>query len=125
MTFASCVIDELKTGTYTVTRITAETKVLGRRVAGTPSTFPIDAIITPITGHVLLTLLEGIEWATAVKSVITTTALLVRTSTQQPDQVTIKGELWEVFQSADWEPVFSGDEQGDHHECLVARRVIP
>lgn len=114
------VIQRLKTGTYTVTRTAASTLSQGRKVAGSTSTFPTDAIVQPLDPRTMLPLPEGVR-AEDVRLIHT--ADLIRTQDQngEADAFTIGGEqfyAWKV--SGPW--TLRGE---THYEVHAARRGKP
>lgn len=95
-------IGTFKTGTYTVTRTVAGTyDANGRLVAGSSSTFPIDASITPVDGRTLQNLPEA-QHGEEVQALLTTTALIARQPGNAGDRVEISSESWEVIRSQSW-----------------------
>ena len=116
------VIDALSTGTYTVTRRSAGTYVEGRYVLGSTSSFNIVASIQPLLrtgGRHLRTESQG-QHGEEMRVIYTKTDLLTRTSTRDPDVVTIDSEPWEVFEVQRWQAF------GDAHWRVIAsRKVVP
>jgi hypothetical protein len=96
------VIEELGQGSYTVTRMTAAARTLGRRVAGSTSTLTITASVQPLTGRDLKTKPEG-QHADDCRTVYTTTALLTRDTTHEADLIAIGGEAFEVYRVKQWD----------------------
>lgn len=91
------VIDELKTGTYTVTRPGPGTYVNGVWVTAAPvAIFPIVANVGSPTAQELQKLPEA-QQVEDVRSIRTVTELKARTAQNAGDQVAIAGEVFEVF----------------------------
>ena len=91
------------TGTYTVTRTTATTAgTTGIVVAGTASTFTIDASIQPVMDGRALESLADLSRGAEVALVLTTTAIDPITPTQAPDVITVSGEAWTVIKAEHW-----------------------
>lgn len=96
MSFAA-VISGLRSGTYTVTRIAAPTRTMGRAAAGSTSTLSgVVASVQPVTGRDLKTLPEG-RHADDCRMIYTETALLVT------DRVALDGDAFEVYRVRKWE----------------------
>lgn len=103
-------------GTYTVTRNATGSTTKGRYTPGTPSTFPIVAVVEPVGGQ-LQVVPEG-RRATDVRKIFTATRLLIE---PDPDAITIGGETFIVYDvQGPWE--LDGD---SHYECLAARQAVP
>lgn len=91
-------IDDLKTGTYQVTRPGPSVYLNGILQSATVlSTFPIDAVVVPVTGRALMDLPEA-QRTQEVKSIRTAAELKTRTEANGPDQVAIDGDTYEVFE---------------------------
>jgi hypothetical protein len=105
-----------KTGTFTVTRYAAGSYAAGVFTAGGTSTFSIDACILD-QGRKLKVGPEG-QSGENVKAVWTLTEL--RASPGTPDEVSIGGEAWKVFEVA--KPEGLG---GSAYRAWVARKVVP
>lgn len=102
---------------YTVTRKAATTYTAGRAVAGaTDAPITIVASVQPVTGRELKALPEG-RRAEDVRILFTTTELRTESPAGAADQVTIGGELYEVFQVKPWTA-----HGGTHYEVLAARQ---
>lgn len=112
-------IASLSTGTYTVTRTAAGTRVLGRYTPGATSTFTILAGIEPATGRQLRDLPEGRRGDETI-CIYATDELKTTTPTTDPDVVTYRGEPWTVVQVKVWEGF--GE---THYECLAQRAPSP
>lgn len=96
-------ITSLKTGSvYTVTRRAASTYVDGKLVAGATSTRTIVASIQPVSGRETLQFAES-ERTREMRAVFTEDELLARSSSNEPDIVTINGESFEVMRVEYWE----------------------
>lgn len=92
------VIDDLKTGSYQVTRPGPSVYLNGiRQAAITLSTFPIDAIVVPVSGRALQNLPEA-QRTQEVISIRTAVELKTRTDDSGPDQISVEGSTFEVFQ---------------------------
>lgn len=95
-------IATFKTGTHTVTRTVAGTyDANGRLVAGSTSTFPIEASITPVDGRELQNLPEA-QHGEEVRRLLTATELKARSPGYAGDTVDIGGEAWEVVRAEPW-----------------------
>ncbi len=84
------------TGTYTVTRTERGELVKGRYTAGDTSTLEIVANLQDVTGAQLRDLPEGVR-TEDVRVLFTTTELIAKSDTVDPDIVTIDGEDWRVI----------------------------
>ena len=113
------VIARFSTGTYTVTRTTASTNVMGRTVAGAATTFTMDASIQPVTGHALQKTPDGTS-SEDVRVVYTRTALNTLTSVYAPDKITIGNESYIVFKVETF-----GAVSGGHYRVHIARQLVP
>lgn len=113
-------ITSLKTGaTYQVTRKAASTYVDGKAVAGASTTFEIVASIQPVSGREILQFAES-ERTREMRAVYTETELFTRSSTNEPDKVSINGETFEVMRVEFWEAF-----GGVHSRAFVARVHSP
>lgn len=113
------VIVSLGTGTYTVTRTAAGTRVDGRYVPGATSTFPIDAGIEPATGRELEDLPTGRRGNETIK-IFTDTQLVAEDVSEDPDVIAYRGELWTVVKASFWEGF------GENHcEAMACRPPTP
>jgi len=83
----------------------------------------VDASVQPVTGMDLQALPEG-HHATNLRKLYTTAALYTRSPSNDPDLVTIGGELWEVLTVETWE-AFGLGSGGDHYKAIVARQATP
>lgn len=118
-------IDSLATGTYTVTRRAAGTWVNG---VYTPNpittTFTIRAVVQPafnlnrvIGGADMRHLDEGqFIWDTQV--LYTQTPLVTRTTTNDPDIITIDGDDWTAFRVEKWD--LAGQV---HYRVIMSRKT--
>ena len=85
--------------------------------AGSPSTFSIIASIQPVTGRALEQLPEAYH-TDEVRQVFTSTELFAGTPTNAPDELSVDGVTWYVFQVAKW------DAHGElHYEAMISRVV--
>lgn len=109
------IIGDLQTGTYTVTRVAAGTRELGRYTHGAVTTFTVVAGIEPVTGRELKDLPEGQRGDEVVK-IYTATELRTRTAGGEPDVITYRGEPWTVTGSTFWEGFGES-----HYECTACR----
>lgn len=112
----SLVIASFSTGTYTVTRTAADSYAAGIRTPGATSTFSIDASVQPVSGNDLRAVPEG-RRVDDFRTLWTRTALIL---TPNPDQVSIGGEVFEVFRA----PAF-GILEPTFYRVMVTRRVVP
>lgn len=113
-------ISAFATGTYTVTRPTIPTVVAGRAVAGTPSTFTIDASIQPVQdGRKLLALVEAYHCA-EVRLVLTRTVIEPLTPSHGADVVTYQSEPWVVIEAERWDAFGTS-----WTRAYIARRSTP
>lgn len=113
-------IARLKTGTYTVTRIGNGTTVLGRYTPAASSTFPIDAVVQPLTPRTLIVLPEGVR-SEDVRLIHTTTPLRTRDNNGEADAISIAGESFVVWRvSGPW--TIRGN---THYEAHVSRQGKP
>lgn len=114
-------IASLKTGTYTVTRTADAAPVMGRKVAGSSSTFPIVAVVQPYQGgRKMLPLPEGVRSEETVH-VHTATALRTRDDGGEADSISIDGEDYRV-----WAVEGPFKLRGStHYEAYASRRTRP
>ena len=117
-------ITSLASGTYTVTRTEAGTRVgnFGRYTAGATSTFEMVASIQPATGRQLRDLPEGQRGDETI-AIYTTADLRGRmpgSPGNEPDVITYRGELWTVTQVKVWESFGAS-----HVEALAVRAPDP
>lgn len=111
----------LKTGTYTVTRTAANSLLLGRKVAGASSTFPIVAVVQPYAGgRKLLPLPEGVRSEETVH-VHTATALRTTDDAGEADSISIGGTVYRVW--AVEGPFKLGT--STHYEAYASRKGRP
>lgn len=112
----------LRTGTYTVTRRGGGTyDADGYHVAGSSSTFSIDAVVQPYAGgRRMLPLPEGVR-AEDVRHVHTTTALRTRDNAGEADAIAIGGEVYYAW-AVEGPYTLGGS---THYEAYVARRGKP
>lgn len=103
----------LNTGTYTVTRLAAGTRTLGKVTAGAPSTFEIVASVQPPSGRLLRVLAEG-QLADDMRVVYTATELRIK------DRITLAGERFDVSRVEPWEAFGES-----HWRAFCARAVAP
>ncbi len=101
------VIASLKTGTYTVTRSALWLGASHYDSSGVlvrdddPSTFPIDAVVTPVSGANLMRLPDG--FATKdLRQVLTATALHAKDETHGGDTIAIDGDSYAVQDPSEW-----------------------
>lgn len=104
----------------TVTRTTANAyDSHGRPTAGTTSTLTIESVQVPTNGRDMI-VAKDCQITTEVRAVLTVTELYPRKPGFDPDQLTIGGEQWTVFNVERWD---TGD--GDtFFRCLAARRAL-
>ncbi len=96
------VIGRFQTGTYTVTRRAANTLVKGRLVAGSDSTFSIDAVVVPVTGEALAKLPEAFH-GKSVYTIMTKTQIGNQNATVgKGDLVSIDGHDHTVESVSKW-----------------------
>lgn len=98
---ATDAIGSLATGSYTVTRHAAGTRVQGRSVPGAVSTFSIIASVQPVTGRQLQDLPEG-QRGTETIAIYTRTELKTRSADSEPDLVDNEGVPFEVVRVERW-----------------------
>lgn len=103
-----------QTGTFTVTRTATGTTTKGRYTPGADSTFPIDAVVRPVTGQLLVALPEG-QHAENTRVFYTKTEVRERT-----DVIAMDSEDWAVFQADD----FPGH-GGRHYRVMASRKDLP
>lgn len=100
---AAGLIDAFSTGSYTVTRRTAATRLKGRPVAGATSTVTITAAVVPATGQDLQRVPEGRR---DVETRVLFTATQLRTGAAgaawEADLVQLEGLQWEVQHVETW-----------------------
>lgn len=113
------VIGRYSTGSYAVARAAQGARVNGVYVPATPTTINIDASIQPVTGRVLRDLPEG-QNADESVVIFTTTQLLTRTPSSDPDVITIGGEPYRITR-VDTFGVISGG----HYRAFAERVVQP
>jgi len=121
------VIDSFATGTYKVNRIKPATPGYddkGRKLAGTPSTFSIVAVVEPLSGRDLLVLEES-QRGEQQQWLYTATRLATRDVDTAPDEVMIPNdngiaEPWVVRSVEKW--TLDGD---SHWRVRIARKVNP
>ena len=82
-------------GGYQVTRIAAGSMTQGRYVAGSTTTFTIDAVVVPSSGREIRVLPEG-QFAEDTKILLTSTPLVTMSPTNVPDTVVITGDTYSV-----------------------------
>lgn len=123
-------IEDHKTGDYVVTRTTGATWVMGRKVAGTESTFSISASVQPAPGEELVDAPEGASLED-IRVIYTATRLIARrngtpgasdeddTDRVDPDVIAIDGEAFEVYKVAKW------DHWGETHYVAYAAKIDP
>ena len=116
-------IAALASGTYTVTRALAGSRVgnFGRYTVGSSSTFEIVASIQPATGRQLRDLPQGQRGDETI-AIYTVTELRTRhpDPANEPDVVTYRGEPWTITQVKTWESF--GE---THYEALAVRAPSP
>jgi len=115
-------IARFKTGTYVVTRTPLGTyDSHGRLVAGSPSTFPIDALLVPPEPAQELEIRgEGFN-VKDVRIAYTTTQLFPGSPTNAPDQISIDGDQHAVFRVVG--PWIKGG--NTFYEAWAARQRVP
>jgi hypothetical protein len=92
----TAVIASFATGTYTVTRPGADTyDTNGRLVAGSTSTFSVEACVQPVTGRALDRLPEGLRQSEVV-------SVWAPLEMRNRDTFVYEGETWQVQESKDW-----------------------
>lgn len=90
------------TDAYTVTRTGAGTYDSdGRLVAGSTSTFSIDAVVQPLRGRELRNLPEA-QHGEEMRALLTGTELRARQPGNAGDTVSISSEDWEVVRLEPW-----------------------
>jgi len=89
----------------TVTRYTGGSKVNGKWVEGTPSTFSINTSIQPLTSKELELLPEGRRSSGESYKLYTDSSPILRTVSddENPDRVSISSQDFEVFSIERWE----------------------
>lgn len=108
-----------QTGTYTVTRTAAGTTTAGRYTPGSTSTFPIDAVVQPVTGREFTPMPES-PTGHEIKLIHCTTALQTLAS-GRADRVALDGgEPWVVYHAETWS--HTGE---TFCRALVSRAVVP
>lgn len=113
------------TGTYTVTRQIASTYINGYVVPGSTSTFTAVMSVQPPStggneiGRVLQALPEA-QHGKEIRVAYTATELKTRAPGNEPDEVTIASETWEVLRAELWQ--FRGI---DHWRVYLARKDLP
>jgi len=95
------VIDRHVTGTYTVTRADTPTFTGGMVGSRSESNFTIDAHVQPASGQDVRYLLEG-KTVTRALWVWTRTALRTGGGGEEPDRITIDGDVYEVSHLENW-----------------------
>ena len=113
------VIARFATGTYTVTRTTRSTNLLGRTIPGTSTTFTMSASIQPMTGNAIKGGNDVTE-AEDIRIVYTRTALNTLTATHAPDVITIGAESFKVFKVESFSAI-----SGGHYRAHIARQLTP
>lgn len=115
----SDVISTFNTGSYTVSRRAAGTvNSSGINVKATPTTFPIDASIRPMSGRDLKDVAEG-RSADDYRIVHTVTQLFTVQGGQDIDVITIEGDRYRVKQ-VKHRTIFD-----DFYRCVVERLEVP
>ena len=87
--------------TYTVTRTVEGDYTNGIYAPGADAEFDIVAAIQPVTGADLVSPAEG-EYQAETRKLWTTTELLTRNKTHEPDYIRIGTEWWEVVNVETW-----------------------
>jgi hypothetical protein len=102
-------ITALANATLTVTRMVKKTFVDGIAVAGSTTTFTIDAVVQPafnlnrIIGGADLQAGIDLQRVETIYQIHTTTELKGRTPTTEPDVVTYKGDAYTVARVEEWD----------------------
>jgi hypothetical protein len=114
----STVIDRFMTGTYTVTRMAADSYVDGLKVDGSTSTFTIRAGVQPATSQEIQMLPEGARTEETL-TVYTSTALKTggEGAATERDRISIDGGVWDVKAVQTWRPFPAVTET--LYQCLV------
>jgi hypothetical protein len=95
-------VQTFKTGTYAVARRIGGSYSQGRYIpGGIVVNLNVDASIQPANGKQLQVLPEA-QRSDVILIAYTAEELLTRGQTNEPDQVTISGETFEVFKVATW-----------------------
>lgn len=122
MSAFSDLIDYFSTGTYIVTRIIPGTGSLlyGVFTPPTTTTLTVSALITPASGKDLMSLPEG-RRNEEVRKVRTYVPL--SSAAAGPDELTIDGEQWIVF-NAHRSQAFGGDLEDTTYLAMIAKKTI-
>jgi len=92
----------------------------GRKVDGAESTFPIDAVLVPVTGKRLVQLTETYH-AQDIQEIFTVTELKVQDkNTGEGDRFTVNGTEYTVVESDRWE---DPDDDEYWHAIAIAEPV--
>lgn len=91
----------LRNFSLVVTRPTAGTFVAGLYVAGAPTTFNITASVQPLRAREMEMLPEGRRSSAAFR--VYTDVLLRTVNQENPDRVTLFGEVYEVLSVEPWQ----------------------
>lgn len=110
----SDVVESMFTDFYTVTRRSPSAYVAGRLQPATTSTLTISACVQPIAGIDLQRLPEGMRIDGAL-SLWTTTPLFTKGAAQDPDQMVVEGETFEVATVEPWGVV------GNYYKAVLQR----
>lgn len=94
--FSTAAVDGTPGG-YIVTRTPAGSYVNGRYTAGSPTTFPIDAVVQPSSGREIKVVAEG-QFAEDTKVLWTSTPLVTMSPSDVPDTIVIAGDTYSVSQ---------------------------
>lgn len=109
-------IASLSTGTYTVTRRAPDTRVQGRTVEGSESTFSIVASVQPVSGRELRDLPEGER---GDETIVIYTVTEVR-SGANPDEIEVDGSRFVIVKCERWKSFGA-----QHFRAYAARKDAP